>query len=330
MLHTTSCAFGIPKHGIKAIWEITNRCNENCRHCCNAHRRDAKDISLSKAKEIVRGLKKLGTQRVVFSGGEPLLYPDIFDLASYCMLCGIEVCFSTNGLLISEFRDQLTELQPKKLIISLDGFSPNSHDEFRGVNGSFFHIIKSIESLRHILNIEIHTVINRLNVGELRQLATYCDERKLTITFSNLVETKEQIGLEKYVLSNEEYDFYIRQINHDFSGIHIVRHQRGILGKCPAGTRVVGITSSGEYTPCLWISNFTNKFNVTRIEDIQSIDSISDELFPFCVDCHIKECGRGCPAIALSQTNKIDPLCIKNYALADERKIFATSLQERI
>lgn len=315
MLHTSSCAFGVPKKGVKVVWEVTNNCNENCRHCCNSHRRNSEDVSLEKAKRIADVLKAHQVERIVFSGGEPLLYTDIFDLARYCKTKGMDICFSTNGTLILKYLDELKGVQPRKMIISLDGFSPNSHDIFRGVENGFFQTIRIIEKASPYLNLEVHTVINRLNVGELSQLASYCNEHGITITFSNLVNTGNQQNIREYILTDAEYNFYISQVNHDFEGVHIVRHKRGILDECPAGEKVIGITTAGKFTPCLWISNFTDAFDVETYDAIQSITDISNTLFPFCNNCGIEECGKGCPAVALSQTNKIDPLCIKNYTL---------------
>lgn len=307
-----SCFFGNPKSGKKAIWEITNNCNQNCLHCCNAFRRDHVDISLERAKQIVDELCLAGITRIVLSGGEPLLYKHIFELAHYIKQNNIELCFSTNGLLMEKYKDQLVELNPLKMIVSLDGFSENSHDKFRGVKGCFNSIIRSVDALYGKVKIEFHTVINKLNVGELKQLVDYSASKNIKITFSNLIQM-EKNG-DSYQLSDAEYNFYIERINHGFESIKKVRSHCGLLSECLAGRSIIGITSKGKYTPCLWISNFSDTFEVDDISKIPDISAMRDDIFPFCRDCTVENCGAGCAAIVMGQNIKIDPLCVKNHS----------------
>lgn len=72
---STPCLYNQAKMGIKAIWELTNNCNMNCVHCCNASERSINtDIDFEKAISILKDLYTAGVTKIVLGGGEPLLF----------------------------------------------------------------------------------------------------------------------------------------------------------------------------------------------------------------------------------------------------------------
>ncbi|NPV28125.1 MAG: radical SAM protein [Firmicutes bacterium] len=64
--------------------ELTNQCNLRCRHCyASAGEKLYNELSLAEVKELLGELSRLGTMEVEFSGGEPLLRPDLFEIIAY-------------------------------------------------------------------------------------------------------------------------------------------------------------------------------------------------------------------------------------------------------
>ncbi|MEM3796084.1 MAG: radical SAM protein, partial [Archaeoglobaceae archaeon] len=102
------------------VWNITNRCNLNCLHCYARANTRLKELSTEECKKIVNELAEFGVPVILFSGGEPLLREDIFEIAEYARDRNIKIVLSTNGTLIDEtLADKLRVFD--YVGISLDG-----------------------------------------------------------------------------------------------------------------------------------------------------------------------------------------------------------------
>ncbi|NMC27715.1 MAG: radical SAM protein, partial [Syntrophomonadaceae bacterium] len=83
-------------------WNTTNQCNMFCDHCYrDAGVRSADELTTAQAKQLIREIKQAGFQIMIFSGGEPLMRPDIFELGSFATQQGLRSVMGTNGSLIT-------------------------------------------------------------------------------------------------------------------------------------------------------------------------------------------------------------------------------------
>ena len=131
--------------GAIAIWNLTNRCNLTCKHCYSYADANSEDFLDTKTiLETIPELKKGGVKFVIFSGGEPLIRRDIFDIAKAMREQGIITYLSTNGLYISEKNIEQIIKHFNYIGISIDGIE-EVHDNFRGLEGAFK---KSIEAIK--------------------------------------------------------------------------------------------------------------------------------------------------------------------------------------
>src|SRR5690349_17164583 len=122
------------------VWNLTRTCNLRCVHCYTASEAKKYDgeIDTTKAKEVLDDLAEFKVPAVLFSGGEPLVHPDLFELAAHARSRGLHVVLSTNGTLIDRaVAQKLKDLEFAYVGISLDSAIPTIHDEFRGVAGAF-------------------------------------------------------------------------------------------------------------------------------------------------------------------------------------------------
>lgn len=125
------------------VWNITWKCNLNCKHCYAGFK--GKELSTEDAKRIVEDLASFGVPLILFSGGEPLLREDLIEIATFAKSKGISCVLSTNGSLINEKNAE--ELAIFDYVgISIDG-DKEVHDNFRGLKGAFDMALNGIKVL---------------------------------------------------------------------------------------------------------------------------------------------------------------------------------------
>ncbi len=119
------------------VWNSTLKCNLKCVHCyANAGKR-VNELTTEEAKAMIDDLASMKVPVLLFSGGEPLLRDDLFELAEYAVKRGVPCSLSTNGTLITEeMAEKLKEAGFSYVGVSIDGLR-ETNDRFRGVNGAF-------------------------------------------------------------------------------------------------------------------------------------------------------------------------------------------------
>ena len=110
--------------GPVVVWNSTRTCNLKCRHCYMSS--DAKkyndELSTEEAKRFIDDLAEFNVPVLLFSGGEPLIRPDFFELAAYAAEKGVRPTLSTNGTLITpEVAQRIKDIGVGYVGISLDG-----------------------------------------------------------------------------------------------------------------------------------------------------------------------------------------------------------------
>lgn len=137
------------------FWNLTSSCNLSCSQCyINADSRQSKDeLSTQEAYRLIDEAVASRTPLLMFSGGEPLVRPDFWELLSYAKDMGVRVAVSSNGILITkDVAKRLKENNVEYVGISLDGAKASTHDMIRGRKGSFD---SSINALKNCIEIGI-------------------------------------------------------------------------------------------------------------------------------------------------------------------------------
>jgi radical SAM protein with 4Fe4S-binding SPASM domain len=135
------------------VWNLTRTCNLKCVHCYTSSepKRYPNELPTHTCKAVLDDLADFKVPAVLFSGGEPLVRPDVFELAAHARSKGLHVVLSTNGTLIDrEKAERLKELEFSYVGISLDSAIPAIHDEFRGVEGAFE---RTMRGFRHCVDV---------------------------------------------------------------------------------------------------------------------------------------------------------------------------------
>ena len=176
--------------GSIAIWNFTNRCNLACRHCYSYADPNSEDfLSTDFILSAIPELRKAGIRFVIFSGGEPLIRKDIFEIAEAMRQAGIITYLSTNGLYIHEKNvDRIIETF-NYIGISIDGIE-EVHDEFRGLEGAYRRSLDAIALIqRHGGNAGIRFTITEETKG----------------SFYDIFDLAERIGVDKIYISHLVY-----------------------------------------------------------------------------------------------------------------------------
>jgi heme b synthase len=152
-------------------WETTRRCNLSCVHCrASAEDHAYPDELDTKASfRLLDQIREVGEPIIILTGGEPLLRSDIFDIASYGTSIGLRMVMAPNGTLIT--RENVLKMKEsgiRRISISLDGATRESHDRFRGVDGAYDGALNGIKIARKAgLDFQINTVITQTNLHEI-------------------------------------------------------------------------------------------------------------------------------------------------------------------
>ncbi|NHI94842.1 MAG: radical SAM protein [Candidatus Lokiarchaeota archaeon] len=160
----------IPAGPIITIWTITDRCNLNCTHCYLPKNNNHKELTYAESCKIIDELQQAKNMIIGFSGGEPLLRKDIFDLIKYVSDKQMSVALATNGLLIDEnVAKKLKDSGLGYVQISIDGLE-ETHDIIRG-EGTFQRALSAIKNcLDAGLYVSMDVVITKLNVNQIHDL----------------------------------------------------------------------------------------------------------------------------------------------------------------
>ncbi|KIX15937.1 12,18-didecarboxysiroheme deacetylase [Dethiosulfatarculus sandiegensis] len=152
------------------VWNMTKACNLKCAHCYAQATAgpDKTELSTDEAKAMIDDLADFGSPVLLFSGGEPLMRPDLPLLASYAVKKGMRAVISTNGTLIDKDKaKELKEIGLSYVGVSLDGMQ-EVHDRFRGVKGAFDQAVQGIRNCKEAgLKVGLRFTVFKKNAGEV-------------------------------------------------------------------------------------------------------------------------------------------------------------------
>lgn len=155
------------------VFNCTPRCNLRCVHCYSSSdvACSAPQLSTSQAKSLIDQIADFGCPVLLFSGGEPLLRKDLFELMAYAGQHNLRTVLSTNGTRITEsVAKRLAELGLSYAGISLDG-PQDVHDRFRKVDGTFIDTLNGISNCRRAgIRTGLRFTMTRGNIAHIKTI----------------------------------------------------------------------------------------------------------------------------------------------------------------
>ncbi len=317
---------------ITVTWEITAACNIACVHCLSSSgRRRPRELTTQQSLALVDELAEMQVFQIHFGGGEPFIYPGIWQVLEHTRDRGLVMCVSTNGTLITQDRaHRLAQLEPIYFQVSLDGGTPQTNDRIRG-EGVFKRAMCGLELLAsENLSLTINSVLTHYSFHELDRLYEIATSfnSKLRVTrlrpsgrgqdvWGELHPTREQyrefadwLAIHPDVLTADSF-FHLNAFGNKLAG----------LDMCGAATATCCICPEGEVYPCAFFQ--APEFEAGNLHEYSFKDIWNrSALFAFyrnmgggaCSGCgQYNVCHGGCPATKwfTHQSLQIkDPECV--------------------
>ena len=168
--------------GPVVIWNLIRRCNLACQHCysVSADRDFPGELSTDEVFAVMADLRAFGVPALILSGGEPLLRPDIYEIADRAKALGFYTALSTNGTLVDEANiDRIVDARFDYVGISLDG-RRERHDRFRRQAGAFDRSLAALRLCRdRAIKVGVRFTLTQDNAGDLPWLLETIDGERI-------------------------------------------------------------------------------------------------------------------------------------------------------
>lgn len=318
---------------IHVWWDITRKCNFNCRHCysasgCNAD--TSVELSTAEACALVDQLHEMQVAYVYILGGEPFIREDIFVILDRFAKHQIPVMINTNGWFITEIvANKLSQTSVVHLRFSLDGSTAKLHDTFRSKPGSYDRVIQGIklakaagiEKVTCSYMLRKETVDDIANVSALLskigadaiQISPISDTGRATNEFDQpeLLDAEDVAQATKMIAAMQQqygpaFDVYSVDGVYDRPFTKAVK--QGLIKPdftgCTAGRTCCAIDCEGNVIPCiLWRNRTAGSLREQTFYEIWQGSPLFKELrqprglqYPACKDCEYESvCARECP-----------------------------------
>lgn len=266
---------------------VTNySCNYHCKMCDlplrdeQIRKKGLKELSTLQLKQLLKDFAELGISGIGFTGGEPFLRSDIFELLKYTKDLGMITHLNTNGFFLNEENvKKLLQARVDSINISLDGAKSQTHDAIRMYSGAFNKVIDAVECINVFrkktntpIRLKIVTVVNENNVDEVPDLVKLSADLK-TDCIEFIPQHDFATSGEPSVLNFD--DSFLKKINQTIKyilelkrqGIKIENSYRNLkffersfkkiksLLVCYAGYNSYAVDCYGEIYPCMpWVN----------------------------------------------------------------------------
>ena len=311
--------------GKSAVWEVTQKCYLKCPHCLSNAYNSKGGIDLDEAMKILDILELNGITEILYSGGEPLLWKPLFHILKSAKQRGIECCLSTTGFPEdSELIDKIIDLNIDSFHVSLDAWTPELHDKFRGEEGVFSATNKLVDKANK------KGILVIVSVLIYKELLEHLEELFLLIQSMGITEVNFNFWIpvgrgkhekENIVLDRDKgriFELLVKkasQYNIHINSRRIEMTNHGLM-KCHGGENVFFVDANGKSAVCSWAAkqweDILDDITMNGIISSKSIQTFWEHSNDYlCKGCsRLADCGKGCPLFA-SFNNKVgDDLCI--------------------
>jgi AdoMet-dependent heme synthase len=312
---------------LRAIAEITYRCNFGCPHCYVRNRSERNELTYVDWCGVLDELARLGCLELTFSGGEPLTRNDFFKIAEAARERAFAIRLFTNGsLLDSAALENITELGFLSVDISLYGANPETYRRITGDENNYRKAVNAIDSLLNlgiITNIKIPLI--DLNYCDYEQMLDFCRVRELTplvdpkMTLADGGDSKPR----QHEIDPQLWKPCLEKAGRNPGNIERDPEQP----VCNAGRSTMTINPYGDVYPCIEVRKSAGNVGSRGLSDIWKNSEFLQEIrelkfgdFEHCSACELATQCRFCPGSALADCGSLKGIdrgaCLEAHQMA--------------
>ncbi|MFC1623912.1 radical SAM protein [Candidatus Omnitrophota bacterium] len=305
-IHNAARHEGFP---LRVMFELTYRCNFGCRHCyVPKSYRKYKELNTNEVFSILEQLADIGCFYLGFTGGEPFARRDFIDILWYAKRLGFEVIIYTNGSLIDEeIIDELADLRPNKIDVTIPAMSEASFERITQMPGSYKKVFSAIDLLhRRGIKLGFKSCMLKDNENEIKDIQGFTARLDALHRLDNILSPCLDGSKEPYRYRGEsnlpeKTECQIKETYYQISPSNCLALNSEDLFKCGVGVSQAAITPSGELKMCLMIDYPKYKILESSLKDAweklkRLVGSIKPDENYQCDRCELSPYCKWCPA----------------------------------
>lgn len=318
--------------------EFSLRCNYRCRYCYLGDGAPARpELTTAECRDVIRQARELGARKIIVLGGEPMIYPQIWEMLDFIRELGLTVEIFTNGTCVTADAARRLFAGGAHVVLKMNSFDEAVQDELAGFKGAYRNIQDAFRNLRaagfpaagHPM--AVSTVISAVNLGELPRLWQWLRDQDISPYFEVITpqgNARRNLRLEA---SMEE----IRRLFEELSCIDRTRYgiawepQPPLVGnKCLRHQFSCLVNAFGDVMPCVGVTLPVGNVRTRRLAAILDESEVIEDLRHYpetiqgpCSACTKASACYGCRGAAFQLTGNYlasDPLCWCNAGRSED------------
>jgi radical SAM protein with 4Fe4S-binding SPASM domain len=307
-------------------YAITDGCNLRCPYCYDASERKLPgELKTAESMRLMEQIAEAGARSVIFTGGEPMMRRDLFDVARYARELGLRANIITNGSYIRNIDIARTMAEVfNNVTVSVDGGVAERHEATRGA-GHFAKVVRALTLLNEAgVTPVINHVISNENVDYMNEIASLGERFRIKHVRT---QYHSNLGRGQWDRLSWDWDDYVK--NHEFMWTHPLAHHLiddsvlaikpcAIKSNCGMGGNEIFVSSLGDVYPCKLIRGLgelagnvrkhtvAELFLTPMMTELRESTVFGGPVHTDCKRCYIKAaCGGGCRAFHMAQSGDI-------------------------
>jgi len=301
----------------RAMIEVTRRCVQRCVHCYIDDFSGEGELSTDELKDVLRQLFEMNCLEVTFTGGDPFMRRDFMDILRYARQLHFAIVLYTEATLITpELADQLKQISPWRVEVTLLGPDAELHDRLTRSRGSFERSLRGIRLLlERGINVKGKTILMKDNVDRYPEMRDLFDELGMAHIVDPLVTpmtngdcsvTGLRIGRERMKELLGDDTIAPGTIMLGTSMYSDAMNQSRDLPMCKAGLSFLHINADGSVLPCVALPVEAGNVREQSLRDIWDTSELFARMrtttmkdLDTCSDCELYVLCYRCPGLAL-------------------------------
>jgi len=302
-------------HPFTALIELTYACNINCEHCYLINRTREGELTTEEICSILEQLAEEGVLFLTFSGGEPLLRRDFFEIAHEARRLGFALRIFTNGTLVDKKTScRIAKLDPLEVEVSFYGSKAGTHDKLTGISGSFHRTMSGIKNLlREGVRVNIKAPLTKHNYMEYVKMRALAERLGVHFFYDTQIVPKDDGDPCPVALNMDERGLKVFYGHtKEWNGQDASWLMEKGRPYCNSGRNTLVISPYGDVYPCVQIRWKAGNLREESFAEIWRYSPVLMKMrrlnlkdFEECIACDLFAYCFHCPGVSLLETGHL-------------------------